>query len=109
MVRFPWNSRWRGLKRYNDIAQALVKYGYIDVVEALRLHKLLRLGQRIFGASERTKASKSQRLRQLCEELGPTFIKFGQLLSTRADLLPPEFLQELAMLQDRAPQEAFSV
>ena len=109
MVMFPWNSRWRGLKRYHNIAQALVKYGYIDVVEALRLRKPLRLGQRLFGASERTEASKPQRLRQLCEELGPTFIKFGQLLSTRADLLPPAFLQELAMLQDRAPQEAFPV
>ncbi len=109
MAMFLWNTRWRGLRRYQDIAQALVKYGYIDVVEALRLRKPWRLGQRVFGASEVSEASKPLRLRLLCEELGPTFIKFGQLLSTRADLLPPDFLHELATLQDHAPHEDFAV
>ncbi|MCZ6875651.1 MAG: AarF/UbiB family protein [bacterium] len=108
MDLFPWNNRLRGLKRYRDIAQALVKFGYLDVVEALHLWKALRFGRRVLGTPEVTDASKPERLRLLCEELGPTFIKFGQLLSTRADLLPPEYLSELALLQDHAPHEDYA-
>ena len=106
---FPWNKRLRGLRRYQDIAQALVKYGYIDVAESLHLRRPLRLGQRLFGASEVTAHSKPQRLRMLLEELGPTFIKFGQLLSTRVDALPPDYLSELAALQDKVAAEPFAV
>ena len=108
MDLFPWNNRLRGLKRYRDIAQALVKFGYIDVVEALHLWKPLRFGRRVLGTPEVTDASKPERARLLCEELGPTFIKFGQLLSTRADLLPPEYRSELAHLQDHAPHEDYT-
>ena len=109
MTIFPFNTRLRGLKRYQEIAQALVKYGYVDIVEALRLRRPLRLGQRLIGMSEGPSATKPQRLRMLCEELGPTFIKFGQLLSTRADLLSSAYLRELALLQDHAPSEDFTV
>ncbi len=109
MVFFPWNTRLRGLKRYQEIAQALVKYGYVDVVEALHLRQPLQLGRRLFGARDAPPADAPQRLRMLCEELGPTFIKFGQLLSMRADLLPPEYLKELSKLQDHAPSEDFPV
>jgi ubiquinone biosynthesis protein len=108
MTMFSWNARLQGWKRYREVAQALVKFGYVDVVDALHLWKPLRLGQRLFGAPAMPDASKPERLRMLCEALGPTFIKFGQLLSTRPDLLPPEYLTELARLQDRAPQEDFS-
>ncbi|ETW98000.1 MAG: hypothetical protein ETSY1_20630 [Candidatus Entotheonella factor] len=106
---FPWNKRLRGLRRYQDIAQALVKYGYIDVAEALRLRRPLRLGQRLFGASDIVRSGKPQRLRMLFEELGPTFVKFGQLLSTRVDALPPDYLNELATLQDHVAAEPFAV
>lgn len=109
MTLFPWNTRLRGLKRYRDVARSLVKFGYVDVVEALHLWKPLRLGQRLLGTSEVSEASKPARLRMLCEELGPTFIKFGQLLSTRADFLPPEFIAELTHLQDRAPLEEVAI
>jgi ubiquinone biosynthesis protein len=108
MALLPWNARLQGWKRYRDVVQALVKFGYVDVVEALHLWKPLRLGQRLLGASDVSDASKPERLRMLCETLGPTFIKFGQLLSTRPDLLPPEYLAELARLQDHAPIEAFA-
>ncbi len=106
---FPWNKRLRGLRRYQDIAQTLVKYGYVDVAEALRLRRPLRFGQRLLGASEVVSYGKPQRLRMLFEELGPTFVKFGQLLSTRVDALPPDYLNELAALQDHVAVEPFPV
>ncbi len=106
---FTWNKRLRGLRRYQDIAQVLVKYGYVDVAEALHLRRPLSLGQRLFGTSEIANCGKPQRLRMLLEELGPTFVKFGQLLSTRVDALPPAFLHELASLQDHVPAETFAV
>src|SRR3989442_328618 len=50
-----------------------------------------------------TRRTQAQRVRGAMEELGPTFAKLGQILSTRPDLLPPEFVEELATLQDRVP------
>jgi ubiquinone biosynthesis protein len=48
-------------------------------------------------------APRGQRLREALERLGPIFVKFGQVLSTRRDLLPPDMADELALLQDRVP------
>lgn len=48
-------------------------------------------------------APRGQRLREALEQLGPIFVKFGQVLSTRSDLLPPDVAAELARLQDRVP------
>ena len=55
------------------------------------------------GPSDLTTRERAQRLRATLEELGPTFAKLGQILSTRPDLLPPEFIEELSTLQDRVP------
>jgi ubiquinone biosynthesis protein len=92
----------RQLRRLRDIATVLAKYGFPDVVARLRLQRTVALGRRLRPWGRRTAPSgtKAQRLRQALEELGPTFIKFGQALANRSDLLPADLVAELARLQD---------
>jgi ubiquinone biosynthesis protein len=94
------------VRRYSEIVSVLVKYGFVDVVDALHLTPYLAAGRRILSAlghDGHPEPSRAVRLRLALEELGPTFIKFGQALSTRADLLPSDVVTELARLQDSAP------
>ncbi len=63
----------------------------------------LRALSRIFSVGRNLDAPRGQRLREALEQLGPIFVKFGQVLSTRRDLLPPDIANELALLQDRVP------
>ena len=94
------------MRRYNEIVGVLVKYGFVDVVHALHLTSYVAAGRRLlsaFGRDASPELSRSQRLRLAFEALGPAFIKFGQALSTRADLLPPDIVAELALLQDSVP------
>ena len=56
MALFPWHTRLRELKRYREVVQALVKFGYVDVAEALHLWKPLRLGRRLLGTPDVTAA-----------------------------------------------------
>jgi ubiquinone biosynthesis protein len=91
------------VRRYGEIVGVLVRYGFSDVVRALHLSPYVAAGRRLLAALGRDghdEVSRARRLRLALEELGPTFIKFGQALSTRADLLPPDVVAELAMLQD---------
>ena len=94
------------IRRYREIVAVLVKYGFIDVVHALHLTSYLAVGRRLLSAAGHDTGpdhTKSQRFRLALEELGPTFIKFGQALSTRADLLPADVVAELVLLQDAVP------
>jgi len=90
------------LRRLRDIATILAKYGFPDVVARLRLARTVAIGRRLrpWGRRVAPSGTKAQRLRQALEELGPTFIKFGQALSNRPDLLPADLVAELARLQD---------
>ncbi len=91
--------------RMLTIHRKLVRYGLGDFVRATHLYRPLRF---VFYLSPwtwftRRRGTRAERLRLALEELGPIFVKFGQLLSTRRDLLPLDIADELAKLQDRVP------
>jgi ubiquinone biosynthesis protein len=93
------------LQRLSKIARIVVHYRLDSLIDADQLPTglslLFRIAPwRIFPAP---KTSRSERLRLALEELGPIFVKFGQALSTRRDLLPDDFAEELALLQDQVP------
>jgi ubiquinone biosynthesis protein len=90
----------RDLPRYRQILSSLVRYGYQDVVSALHLENIVRPIERVALRGDVPPADRPRRLRLVCEDLGPTFVKLGQLLSTRPDLLPEAYTQELASLRD---------
>jgi len=90
----------RDLPRYRQIISTLVRFGYRDVVTSLHLDGLLRPIERAAGADNAAPADRPARLRMVCEELGPTFVKLGQLLSTRPDVLPEAYIAEFARLRD---------
>lgn len=101
------NRNIRSLKRYRQVLGILIKYGFGHIVEQLNIDYYLELGKRIvsLGTASRDleRLSQAERLRLALEELGPTFIKLGQLLSTRPDVIPNDYLEELKKLQDRVP------
>ena len=95
-------------KRLRDIAGVLLKYGYDDLAQHLPLPRAERLPfKRVrIQQADMQEISQPVRLRRACEELGPTFVKLGQLAAARTRILPPEFTDELAKLQDQiAPLE----
>ena len=97
---------YRHAKRYGEILNVLIKYGFGDLVDVLNIKQHIEIGiEKITGKEpERiAKLSRPERVRMTLEELGPTFVKLGQLLSTRPDLIPLEYVQELSKLQDNVP------
>jgi ubiquinone biosynthesis protein len=97
---------YRHMERYVEILSILFRYGFGDLISSLKIEQYLDLGRRVFSGKDRERLdtlSRPERLRMALEELGPTFIKLGQVLSARADLLPEEFIHELTKLQDEVP------
>jgi ubiquinone biosynthesis protein len=94
--------RWRQLTRMLSIQRVLLKYGLDEIVWRTHLFRPLAWLRALvpFG---RRREPLGARLRQALEELGPIFVKFGQALSTRPDLLAPDIAAELAKLQDQVP------
>ncbi|WP_295527487.1 ubiquinone biosynthesis regulatory protein kinase UbiB [uncultured Pseudacidovorax sp.] len=93
----------RRIARGFFIVWVALRYGLDELVLTSFHNPLLRRLARILTLGRRLEAPRGQRLREALESLGPIFVKFGQVLSTRRDLLPPDIADELAWLQDRVP------
>ncbi|MCB8815053.1 ABC1 kinase family protein [Desulfosporosinus shakirovi] len=101
-------KRIRHIKRYRDVAKVLAHHGFGFFVEEMGLLHMLSLPKRLFtDTEEMDPMSVGERIRLVIEELGPTYIKIGQIASTRADIFPQEILCELEKLQENVPSFSF--
>ncbi len=101
-----WGRSVKALGRMRRILSVLAKHGFADVMRRSGFSRFWRGVKRVatFGLARGAESpSTGERLRAVFEELGPTFVKFGQVLAGRADLIPEQITIELAKLQDRVP------
>ena len=125
----PWADplNLQDLNRLRQIATIAARHGFADMLDRAGVFRLIGRREPVEQAPDTRAASTARRFRRMLEDLGPTFVKLGQVLSTRADLLPGEFVSELRLLQDsvtpipldvvraqiqaglgRSPEEAFA-
>ncbi|WP_058835073.1 2-polyprenylphenol 6-hydroxylase [Luteimonas abyssi] len=100
----------RDLGRLQEIASVLIRYGFGDLVQRIGLAGALERAGRLLHwhrAEEKVRMAPPERLRHAFEDLGPTFVKLGQVLATRVDLLPPDWIRELGLLQNAVPALPF--
>ena len=97
--------RPRHLNRYRKIAEVMARHGFGAIVAEMGLGGALNLPRRMLrrDAMPETRRTGAQHLREALEELGPTFVKLGQIASTRPEILPPAYTEELSKLQDDVP------
>ncbi|AEI67427.1 ABC1 kinase family protein [Corallococcus macrosporus] len=88
------------LNRVRQITVIAARHGFGELAERAGLWRIVGRKEKVEVSPEAQRASTARRFRMLLNDLGPTFVKLGQVLSTRADLLPAEYIDELAMLQD---------
>ncbi len=97
----------RDLGRLQEIAAVLIRYGFGDLVRRIGLADVLERAGRLLhwgdDSSQRLPMTAPMRVRRAMEELGPTFVKLGQVLATRVDLFPPEWIAEFSELQNAVP------
>ncbi len=102
---------YRNLNRFRQILTVLLKYGFGELLELVKLDHYVEAGLQMISKKQPVRVEKLTRpegLRMALEELGPTYIKLGQILSTRPDLIPVDFLSELTKLQDKVPPFPFT-
>ncbi len=101
--------KYNYIKRYNQIMRVLLRYGFEDLVSYMEEKKRFSFLKKLIPKQTYEHSihlTKWQKMRLVCEELGPTFVKFGQLVSNRSDLLPIDLIKELEKLQDGVPPVA---
>jgi len=98
----------RDFSRIRQIAAVLSRYGFDDLAARLGVISAVRTaGSRLLGRQGPPDVSEAVRVRMAINELGPTFVKFGQMLATRPDILPPDFIFEFKKFQDDVPPFPF--
>ena len=98
------------MNRYRQILGVLIKYGFGDLVDTLNIDAYIEIGLSMIHKNRKERverSSRAERIRMAFEELGSTYIKLGQILSTRPDLVQVEFIRELSKLQDEVPPFQF--
>jgi ubiquinone biosynthesis protein len=103
-------STTRDLGRLHEIGSVLIRHGFGDVVRRLGLARALEKAGRLLHwqeAAELVRLAPAERVRRVLEELGPTFVKLGQVLATRVDMFSPEWIREFEKLQDAVPPVPF--
>src|SRR5437879_3462432 len=101
----------RDMGRLREISTVLVRHGFGEIAARAGLLQGQRdAGQEDTAAAERERRTIStfERIRLVLQDLGPSFIKLGQIVSTRADLLPPGLIAELKRLQEEVPSVPFA-
>lgn len=103
------NQTFKNIRRLNKIVVTLIRYGFGGFAAELRVFPAFFSAlERVFVSRKKVEGlSVPERIRLVLEELGPTFIKLGQIASTRADLLPPDWVNEFKKLQDMVPPVGF--
>src|SRR5665647_33178 len=110
MLRFlRINRNIRSIRRYMNIVRVLSSYGFDQALEMLGLADMVARSRKLFRrtAPDIARLTAAERMRLALEELGPTFVKLGQILSTRPDVIPHAFVREFEKLQDNVPCFSF--
>jgi ubiquinone biosynthesis protein len=102
----------RDLPRLHEIASVMIRYGWGDLVRVLGISGALERAGRVLhwqSTSEVSQLEAPVRIRRALEELGPTFVKLGQVLATRVDMFPPHWIAEFEKLHSQVPAVSYDI